>query len=403
MMRKYTLAYGLLVVALWLIPVVSWAERDYIFGFESGSLFGEPVIDNMSPNRSGGIGNLFIEQAIVRSGNFSLKIAPTSTTFSYWDMQGSKSLTNKYIRFYIRITQLPRVTRGLFSHGVIQSTVSPVLYLTSSGRLIFDGNGAALSQIALTDPEHWYRIELKLIDGAQELQIDGATQVRLSGSVTAFGVRFGPSDIFESADISAGDYVAYIDDVAIDSAQYPGESSVGLLLPASDGERSTLWTAGLGGISNLWNAIINVPPLGTANETNTTQIEHAGSAPGTDDHYDINMDTYSDIGIDSNDTIHAVQPYLIHGEDSKTGSKLLAFQGISNPLTENSGSFLAGLNIGALGIFPYNWFAYSLRPTNTPIVTLDTPPVIRILRPEIVSRIASVCFVGMYVEYTPIP
>lgn len=199
----------------------------------------------------------------------------------------------------------------------------------------------------------------------------------------------------------------YFDDFAVNSTagssqnSWCGPGKQVLLIPISDNARDTLWTGGVGGTSNLFDAVNNLPPIGTATETNLTQIEHAGGASGTTDRYDANMTTYATAGLKAGDKLLCARGVIVTGEDVGAGDKLLSFEGLSNPVIASTGNFnviSSGTNT-PLGTYPTNWKFTRTGYVYDQAVTLGTSPVLRVVRPETASRVASVCFMGLFVEY----
>lgn len=231
--------------------------------------------------------------------------------------------------------------------------------------------------------------------GPWEVKIDGTTEISWTGSNNAAAVF--PS--LGAADTVADTYTVYYDDYAIDNAGWVGDSSIVCLFPISDNARATLWTGGAGGTTNLYNAIDNVPPAGTATETDLTQIEHAGGAGGTTDAYDANMTDFTTAGVGSGDTVKTVYPFMVTGEDAASGNKLLNLQILSNPTNTVSSNNNVAPTSGALGTFPTGWFTMAGYILENPTVTKGTSPILRIVRPETASGVASVCFAGIYVEF----
>lgn len=365
-----------------------------IGGFEVGSLLGEPrnAVVTSSTVGSGVTGAVSLEKVIVKTGTYSLKLSPASGATGFWDIQSGGLTFNSpiYIRFYLRITTLPASSRLIFN---TPTTNAYNIKINSDGTLGLYKNDTLVgnSSIALTDTTKWYRVELKVTANSQELKIDGNSQV--IDTVAAPGstrIMFGANDTV------AATYVAYVDDYALTSDNYPGDGKVVLLTPISDNARSTEWTGGVGGTTNLWKAVSNLPPTGTASETDTTQIEHAGGATGT---YEAVMNSYSSAGIPENAVINTVMPFIWHGEDSATGDKLLEFNIKSNPATTSLGPFnVAGVS-GALGTWPTGWWIRT-SPLGGAPSNLNSPIMV-VSRPETASRVASVCFMGIYVDYTP--
>jgi hypothetical protein len=172
-------------------------------------------------------------------------------------------------------------------------------------------------------------------------------------------------------------------------------------LPISDNARDAKWTSNAGTTTTNFDGVNNTPPVGIA--VNTTPDfayeKHAGTAAGTTDHYDANMTTYTTAGVVATDRITLVQGMLSTGEEIITGSKLLSFECLSNPVISSTGSFDVAPVSGAQGTWPTNWAGKWGPATYNPTPTLGTSPVMRVIRPETATRVASVDFMGLYVEY----
>ena len=338
---------------------------------------------------------------VPRSGSFAGRCASIST-FAFTGVNG---------RSYFARTYWNQTATGL-DHPILtfRNSATDLVYaqyLASSGTIrLFNAVGSAQigSASAALGQNQWYRIELKITIGtgavdAAELLIDGVSIASTSGASI--------SDLVPNTLALGTDTTAALDDWALNDDQgsnqnsYPGSGGIVLLVPISDNARAALWTGGVGGTTNLFDAVNNEPPIGTATETDLTQIEHAGGAAGSTDAYDANMTTYTTAGIGASDTINVLQLLAAHGEDIATGTKLLAFSVVSNPAIATSGNVNAGDNVGALGTWPSNWAVHRGTVTYTPSVTVGTSPVMRALRPETANRVASVCFMGMLVDYTP--
>lgn len=292
------------------------------------------------------------------------------------------------------------------------------IQMNSTGNLRANADGSASSYSSqVVSKNEWHRIEVKwtvtqVTTTNQTITINAIFLDGTDLSLTA--TNTGSSGINAIAYLSAGwltapgaNKVCYIDDVAWNDDQgasqnsYPGDEKIVLFLPISDNARDTLWTGGAGGTTSLFDAVNNTPPVGTASETNTTQIEHAGGAGGTTDRYDANMTTYTTAGIASGDTINVMQFFDVDGEDVTTGTKLLNFEVLSNPVMASPGNVTAGNDAGGLGTYPSFWSVHRSGMTYNPSVTVGTSPVMRVRRPETATRVASVCFMGIYVSYTP--
>jgi hypothetical protein len=255
----------------------------------------------------------------------------------------------------------------------------------------------------------WHWVGVRNVTGTSVvfLQIDGVDEVTGTATVAGWTGAFGCNGT-EASGIDI-----YIDDVIVDNAGFLAPSKVALLLPISDQYRSALWTNGTGGTTNLYDAVNNVPPAGLATETATSQIEQTGGTSGDGYYYySANMTTYTTAGVGSSDTILAVQGLIVWGEDSGTGTKLLSYFGQSNPAWTGESSIDvstgdgsgATLNYGAGPPDYWNERRSAVKTTGLAIgsdITLGTSPQMHVLRPETASRTASVCFMGMYVAWTP--
>jgi len=356
-----------------------------ISGWESASDKGE------SNNLFNGTG-CSIENSIVRSGSHSLKVLCVPGVTAY-HIAISGFLFN---RAYIRVTSLPLTTPRVIVGAINTNNVN--IRLTTSGSLSFyvDTTLIGTSSTALVNADKWYRVEWRTgtASNVPVLLIDGNTEITDSPSSWTYPGSFGANDIV------ADTYTAYFDDVASDDSDWCGEGKVVLLLPISDNARDSLWTGGAGGTTNLYEAVNNTPPIGTASETDSTQIEHAGGASGTTDQYTANMATYASAGIGAYDIIVSVVGKVVHGEDEAAGTKQLKYHIVSNPSSDASVTFNAGLDAGALGTFPTNWAtAVGFPSISYPLVDLNTSPIMRVVRPETASGVASICFMGINVEY----
>jgi len=375
----------------------------HLIGWETGNLQAEPREVDSSPETgspASGTG-VSLESSIVRTGNGSLKVDAVSSQAGAWSVRVVSP--NDWFRIYVRVTSRP----ALLARVIIGSTGNFAfnLILNPNGALGYRQGLTTLgtSSTVLTDTTKWYRVEYRMTNGTSivVLRIDGVDQVTASPSNLVGGSTLGPNEGLPIADT----YTVYFDDYAEDNTGFPGEGKCILLIPISDNARDTLWKGGVGGTTNLWNAVNNTPPIGTDTETDLTQIEHAGGAGGTTDRYDANMTTYSTAGITANDAINCVKPFIWHGEDIAPGDKLLKFNVLSNPATAETSNFnVANASSGALGTWPTGWWVTPgppATPTFSPAIDVSVSPVMRVVRPETASRVASVCFMGIYVDYTP--
>lgn len=340
--------------------------------------------------------------AFARTGSRSW-LGTSATAFSFAGASGR----SYFLRSYVYFDGAP------FGDGkVLQFNVAIGSCRTASsgGNVVFrlhrdDTNAQIGSDSAPIMGGRWYEVQLraKIAAGAAdelELLVDGILVAVGTGLAISDTAPTGFQNSSESA-LTYHDDIALNDDQGASQASWPGMGKVALLLPISDNARAALWTGGTGGTTNLWDAVDNTPPVGTATETNTTQIEHAGGAAGTTDAYDANMTTPATAGIRSTDTINTAHFMEADGEDVATGAKLLNFEVLSNPVIASPGNVTAGDNVGALGTYPSSWSVRRSSPVYGSTLTVGTSPVMRARRPETASRVASVCFMGIYIDYTP--
>jgi hypothetical protein len=342
---------------------------------------------------------------VVRSGSRAF------STDGRWDISGGGTLGRTYnVRAYFRWSVLP--TSDSVILAVRDFTLSALIrwfWTNSTGTLDLEvGPGLAVQASFTPVTGVWYRIEAYVSIGSGAVDTWGGA---INGGILASGSGASISDnvptnlVFQPGTGATARY----DDIAVNDSTgaaqnaLPGEGKVVLLLPISDNARAALWTGGAGGTTNLWDAVNNTPPVGlaSASATNTSQIEHAGGAAGTTDAYDANMTTPATAGIGASDTINCALFMEVDGEDIATGTKLLNFEVLSNPVIASPGNVTAGNDGGAEGTYPTLWVVRRSAPVYGSALTVGTSPVMRARRPETVSRVASVCFMGIYIDYTP--
>lgn len=361
---------------------------------------------------NGGVNVASYDTSIFRGGSVSAKIA-IATAGANSKRAISFCSGSAYGRVYLRFDAIPSETVTIAWASWFNATLDPKVRVTSAGLFQAWLNNAQVgsSSTFSLKVNTWHRVEMyvKVGAGATDevaMRVDGeqlysATGLNLSDSVPGSWHAGCPEDTVSATFNVWLDDAGKNDTTGADQNSWLGEGKIVLLLPISDNARATLWTGGTGGTTNLFDAVNNTPPIGTATETNLTQIEHAGGAAGSTDAYDANMTTYASAGIGPSDTINVIGMLAADGEDSGTGSKLLAYSVVSNPAIASPGNVTAGDDAGALGTYATGWATRYMRGTTyNSTVTVETSPVMRALRPETASRVASVCFMGMCVDYT---
>lgn len=288
--------------------------------------------------------------------------------------------------------------------------------LTSGGKLqLFNdvtdtqiGSDSAMTVAVDT----WYALELSVLINT------GATdtlEARVDGTSIASGTSLSLTDTLSDVArlrlgvlTSTTSFSVYFDDFAInadvgaqqlswptvDGTYGSTKNKIVAGLPISDSVVGS-WTGGAGGTTNLFDAVDNAAPAGTASETDTTQIENAINGGGTN--YVANMQDYTTAGVPSGATIAVLMGYCSHGEDATSGAKTGQYKAASNP-SGTFKTFTFGGDGGALGTWPTNW-----KDTNfveySPSVTLGTSPTFELDKTDTGTTVASVCFMGYQVQY----
>lgn len=366
-----------------------------------------------------------VSTSTVRSGTYAGQVTRLSTDadLGYWQAISSNPAlsTTYYARFYFYVTALPAtatMTVGTFS--ALNPAVSA--RLTTGGKLqLWDDTAAAQvgsDSAATMGTNSWYRIELSFVTNASTqsttgtLQLDG-TQVA-TGSLTAANQSGSPLVLFMGCvnALATGNAMTInLDDVAINDStgasqtSFPGVGSVVLLRPTADSAKGTGWTNDAAGASNFFDAVDNEPPQGIADTSASTglhQIRNATSNANSS--YDATMTTYTAAAVTG--TVNVVVPIVVTAAPVVTSAKAGTVGVVSNPAITNialgaggtSGAFWSGTTGGT---YPTGWKLSFGTTTYAPSVTLGTAPVMRITQVTSSTRIAVVCFMGMYVDYTP--
>ena len=332
--------------------------------------------------------------ATKRTGLAAVRCDPASAATRYVDLLSS----GNYLHFAINVATLPSVDRTIAGFtGAGKITVR----LTSTGALAVYINTTLVGTSSTTlTTGTWYWIGVRQVTGTTVafLQIDGINAVTGTATVTDTSNFVG----FADAQSSAVD--AYFDDVIVDSVGFLAPSKVALLLPTANSAVGTGWVGGAGGAASF-NAVDNTPPVGVADTgTDISQIRNATAAANSN--YDATMTTYSAAGVNTGDTVLAVDAIVATAAPVTTSSKQGTVGVASNPTIANialaaggtAGAFWSG---AAGGVYPIGWKISHGTFTTSPSVTVGTAPVMRITQVTSSTRIAMVCFMGMNVAWTP--
>lgn len=377
--------------------------RILIEGFEIGTLDTE----SNTPSNYQANGTLpSINNTDARTGSYCLRVAPSSGGSAAWTT--GSLVAGNWVSFSVKFAALPPSDKVFFGSSAAGYAR---LVVTSAGAIkLLDGNGAtkATSANGLLSEGVYVRVEMRIVfvDRLADVYVDGVaifTAVSLVDGVTSGDVPlfFGSTPAAES-----GTYIAYYDDIIVDDADRPGDCRVVLLKPIADVQRGS-WTGGALGTTNLWDAIDNIPPIGTATETNFTQIESSDSTgANSSDEYKVSFASYATAGVTVGSTINAVQLINSNGEDVATGTKTGIMELRSNPgagagAPASSNSFVFGNNYGALGTWPALWSRALGSVVANPTVVLGTSPQAALLKTDSGTRVASICFMGLVVDWSP--
>jgi hypothetical protein len=363
-----------------------------------------------------------MDTSVFRSGLASLKCdsgagnAASQATLSEISAPFNAS-TDSYGRFAFYVTSnLPTTTATIFTTGGSASGLG--FKLTTGGKIqAFNLSGSVQlgsdSNVTIA-VDTWYVLEFQVTLDSNIFATSLIVKIDDVEEITATGISVTSVGDFGVGWVSApgANRIINFDDCAVntssgsDNNSWCGSSGkIVLLRPISDNQRGS-WTGGSGGTTNLWDALNNTPPIGTATESNTTQIESVDSSgDNTTDEYRANLTPYSTF-IPCCSRIVAIHSQIHHGEDVGTGSKTGKFGFVSNPADASGGgttSFTYGADQGALGTYGTNWTGTAGVLHQNPIIALDTSPVLAVRKTDTGTRVASVCFMGAYVEYVPLP
>jgi hypothetical protein len=353
--------------------------------------------------------NFAVSNTQVRSGSWAY--APPGGITANTSIVGATA-RSYFLRVYVFIPsalsstvqfQILQSIQGYEARIAADRTVG--LFASNAGTQI----GSSSAALSLST---WHRIEVraKINTGAAdeaELLVNG---VQIAVTTTGSETDTAP-DRINIANNSSNptiylDDIAFNDDTGASQNSWPGDGKLVLALPISDNAVGTGWTLGTGTAisSNGWSAVDNTPPLGVANVgagSDQWQIHNATSAANSN--YDANLKTYTNLGIGPLDTINVLIPIIATGAAVVTSAKQGTVGISSNPVIANialktDGAFWSGATEAA---YPSGWKISYGTVTYNPTVTLGNSPVMRITQVTSSTRTANVCFMGMYVDYTP--
>lgn len=344
-----------------------------------------------------------------------------------------------YCRFYLNVVTLLAAGDAIFLFSLNSiGTATSAAIAGSQGVILELSNSAgstsiyrpslscsdgttqqALGITPVLNTNTWYRIEISLsigtgaVDSVNAL-VDGVSFVSATGLSIA---DIWPSSVdvgawAEFGTPSVGNI--YIDDVAVNDSTgtsqntWPGSGKIVLLKPISDSAKGTGWTNDNASTTNLFDNVNNTPPVGIADTTSGGgghQIRNATS--NANSNYDAMIATYSSAGIGSLDTITVIDPIIATSAPVATSAKQGTVGVTTNPAITNislgaagsSGAFWGGI---AAGFYQTGWkWSHGTIQYLNSLVNKSTSPVMRVTQVTSSTRVAMVCFMGIYVEYVP--
>lgn len=373
------------------------------------------------------------------SGDYAWSLALPTSASSYFIgsvVSGFPVNRSLYARFRFRVPTLPTSGQIFYIATLNFTGISNTVRLTV--RLRNDGSGAYIefyndqtstawgsTSAGSIAADTWYTVSL----GGEHTSTTNINIIAKLGSTTVVNttatVSSGCDDWHFNLGSRAANSAAFTciyDDLAINDNSGSYQNSWPSItaktircLPISDFSR-TEWVKNSGGTTTLYDAVNNDPPEGIAAATSPDNkyLKHPGNGSGTGQ-YVANMESYTTKGVPSGSTINLVQPMISMGEEINTGNKLVRMKCANNPagvswsdnlnVTITQGSFAHG-TYNTQWYTPYAGVGADNAATGSdpaivydPSVTLSSSPQMEIQRPETASRVASICYMALYVEY----
>lgn len=281
-----------------------------------------------------------ISTATKRTGSASLRINNSAQAGWVGHIFKSVGSGKAYVRVYINIASLPSGTNceiiGIWNATAV--TRQAHIRLTSGGVLqLYDNTGTQIgSNSSALSTGTWYRIEIEVEGtnaGTEDLRakLDGT---EFAGTTTATVANF--SAVFIGAPSAADTFDIYWDDLAINDTagsvnnSYPGAGGIVIALPTGAGDNAAT--------TGIYSYINEVPPSDTATSGSTmVELDSNGVLA------EYNVTDSSTLGIDSYDTINAIQIMArIREEAAGTSSYNLRIKSASGGTTTVSSSVDGG-------------------------------------------------------------
>jgi hypothetical protein len=351
-----------------------------------------------------------------RTGTRSFKFDSSAATYLEWAFTGATNRTYYFCAYFLfpSATGMPTTATTELIFWRAGAGQLAATRITSAGKLqLWDSNAGAQvgsdSSATLTT-DTWYRIEMVVninsgagADDTIELYLDGvqvaASSTRTLSANAPSAVRFG-----WVGDPGTSE-VVFVDDVAVNDSTgsinngLVGEHAVACLLPTADSADGN-WTDGAGGTASIFEAVNNTPPTGVATASSGAANQAENASNSVPSNLDQTMTTYTAAGVGSDQTVKALYTVIEAGSSSTTGSDTITHELVSNPAVAANGTNSVDI---VAGTYPASWNRGQGTITEDPTITKGTAPVMRVTKTGAVTRIHTVCFMGIMVGYSPTP
>jgi len=305
----------LVFIVLVITPASLYPAIVSFTGFESGS-----TIEAAATS-----GTLSIQTSTKRTGDYGLRVNPTTTNVGYFQHTGRNGATGltlnendaeTFYRFYFQYATKPLTgTEDIAQAISTANTTKFSLRISSDGVLAaYDSAGASLSTgTTVLAASTWYRIEMKVGTGAAadwEVRINGVSELSGTGNLLTSNnavLRMG-----KVVNRNGNSVDFFYDDAKLDNSAYPAESEVKRMDVDSDGS-FTAWTIGTGAGDDYTN-LDEVPTDG-----NTTHL--ISLTPGNVS--TAGLESTSAAGVSG--TVNAVLPVTYSTMDSANSTATVRF------------------------------------------------------------------------------
>ncbi len=307
--RKHSRRFGVLILVLAMIfglatsstfPTITRGESGTASGNRLWSSGAELNSTTTDMEVSGTSGTFSISSGTVRSGTYSYRTNPTSSTGTFFKTWANSAQNNKFwFRTYLRIATTPNQTTGVFQIGT-GSTVRIGVRLTTGPKLqLFNETGTPAqigSDSSTLSTATWYRVEVAIDDTtstttATELRLDGVSVA--STNSTNIGTSVGIDRLTWGATTASTTTDLFFDDLAINdstnrSDNWPGDGKIVHIVANAAGDNTT-WTRGGTDTGANYSQTNEIPP-----DDDTTYV--ATQTNNNIDDYNINSSTSAGIG-----------------------------------------------------------------------------------------------------------